>query len=215
MLARQRLGLTAFVLTLLAGCATTVQVPGGEQTLSRTPPKNWPQRLASLGGFNHWQLQGKLAISEPGHNETAVINRWRQHGREFELRVASSFMGLGSTELSGDPGFVNLTTGSGKNYVSAQPGQLLKRELGWTLPLANLPYWVKGIPNPDQPANLFFDDQGQLKRLEQNGWAVHYRRPRRFIKDLPLLPGLITANKGPVRIRVAVLQWRRLTDNNP
>lgn len=216
MLVRMRFSLCLSLLVLVAGCATSVQVPGGEETLTQTAPANWSKRVASLAGFKNWKLEGKLSVTQPKRSDTAVINLWRQHGREFELHLSSTIMGLGSTQLSGDPGFVELTTGQGKDYVSAKPEQLLQRELGWSLPLDNLRYWIKGIPNPDHPAQLFFDADGRLKRLQQAGWKVHYRRPHQFIKGLPPLPKLITAENGPVRIRVAVLHWQRVADgNNP
>lgn len=210
------LSLAIVLLAFLGGCATTVQLPGGEQNLSQTPPANWLQREKSLHGLTDWQLQGKLAVTQPKRSDTAIINQWRQHGATFKLAFSSTFMGLGSTQLSGDPSFVELTTSDGRNYVSAQPQKLLKQQLGWSLPLADLRFWIKGIPNPSQGSKLYFSDQGHLQRLEQGGWAVHFRRPKVFIAGLPALPSLITANKGKVRIRVAVLQWKRLPkDNTP
>ncbi|WP_097460826.1 lipoprotein insertase outer membrane protein LolB [Mangrovitalea sediminis] len=200
------------LLVLLAGCASQVQLPQ-EGRLSTAKPADWSVKQQQLASFDHWELQGKVAVSQPEHNDTGVINAWRQTGDTYHLQLSSSFLGMGSTTLNGAPGFITLTTSNGKRFSSNQPEELLLQETGWRLPVSQLSYWIRGIPAPDGSPKLYFSPQGQLRLLTQDGWRIHYQRERTWITGLPPLPALLTAEKGQVRVRVAVTAWHPL--NNP
>lgn len=203
--------LAAFM--LLAGCASQVQIPQ-EQGLSTSAPGNWAAQQQKLAAFDHWELQGKVSVSQPEHNDTGVINHWRQTGDTYSLQLSSSFLGMGSTTLTGAPGFISLTTSDGKQFSSNQPETLLFQETGWRLPVAQLPYWIRGIPAPDTSPQLYFGPQGKLRLLSQDGWRIHYQRQKNWIAGLPPLPVLLTAEKGDVRVRVAVTAWHPLKAND-
>jgi outer membrane biogenesis lipoprotein LolB len=50
------------------------------------------------------------------------------------------------------------------------------------------------------------DDRGRLSRLEQDGWQATYDRSA--YQNEAWLPGRMRLEKGPVRVRVVVDQWR-------
>lgn len=195
--------------TLLAtGCATPPSpVSDG---LTSQPPADWSQRQQALSSFRHWQLQGKLAVRQTDDSGSAVINRWTQHREQYQISLSSAFLGLGHTELSGQPGYLELTLSDGETYRSTDPDALMQAATGWQLPLANLSWWIRGLPAPEGDFELRFDDTGTLALIRQQGWEIRYDRWQDFVADKPRLPARITAVKDDKRVRVVVTDWQAL-----
>lgn len=202
------------VLTMLVvGCATPpAPVTDG---LTSQPPADWSQRQQALADFRHWQLQGKLAVRQTDDSGSAVINRWTQHGEQYQLSLSSAFLGLGHTRLSGQPGYLELTLSDGETYRSTDPDALMLAATGWQLPLTNLSWWIRGLPAPEGDFELRFDPTGTLAVIRQDGWEIRYDRWRDFLPEKPRLPARITAVKEDKRVRVVVTDWRSLMAGEP
>lgn len=209
-----RCGLALTLALVLSACATAPMAPL-PKGLSDQPPADWSQRQRLLTRFQYWRLEGKLAVHQPSDSGTAVINRWTQTADRYQLSLSSSFMGLGHTELSGVPGYIELTLPSGDTYRSTDPESLVSKATGWTLPIDSLTWWIRGLPEPGSDARLLFDDKGQLAVIRQQGWEIRYRRWRTFVADAPTLPALITAHKDKKRVRLAVTSWQPLDNAQP
>lgn len=192
---------------LLSACATTPTEPLPEG-LTDQPPADWGERQQQLAGFQHWQLQGKLAVRQDSDSGTAIINRWVQDGEYYDLALSSAFLGMGRTELSGVPGYIELTLPDGETYISNEPAELIAAATGWQLPIDSLIWWIRGLPAPEGDYQLLFDDQQILTVIRQQGWEIRYDRWRDFVEDLPPLPARITALKEDKRVRVAVTSWQ-------
>lgn len=191
----------------LSACSTQIITPQG-LILTDRQPKGWADRLETLTQFDHWSLQGKLAVSQPDRNESAIINEWQQSGDFFHLQLSSAFLGLGSTQISGLPGGIALINSDGEHFYSTAPEALLLVQTGWQLPIASLPWWVKGAPEPASKAQLLFDQAGQLSQMTQHGWTIHFERYQQFAPSTPLLPGRITLTKADSRVRLAITAWQ-------
>jgi|GEM_PF-141718 len=207
---------TALLMLLLAGCSTIKPIPLPEG-LTDQPPADWDQRTEQLSQLDHWQLSGKIAVRQPEDSGSGVINRWLQEGDYYELDLSSAFLGLGHTQLRGQPNFLELRLSNGEVYRSLQPEDLLAAATGWRLPLHSLPWWIRGLTNPASEAETLFDDQGQLALIRQDGWEIHYNRWRDAVPNLPSLPALISASKDDRLVRVAVIEWEPMdsTDAEP
>jgi outer membrane lipoprotein LolB len=138
-----------------------------------------------------------------------VINHWEQQGEYYDLALSSSFLGMGSTNLRGTPGFLELQLANGDTYQSSNPEQLVQAATGWQLPIDSLTWWIRGLPAPDGNFRLLFDDQQRLAIIRQDGWEIRYDRWQAFIDDLPQLPARITALKDDKRVRVVISDWQR------
>lgn len=197
------------LLVLLQACAplTLTPVPDG---LTQQAPADWPERAQALHRFSHWQLSGKLAVRQPDDSGSALINRWRQQGDRYEVALSSSFLGMGNTYLQGGAGFMELTLPNGDHYRSADPEALVATATGWRLPLANLSWWIRGLPAPGSNARLLFNAAGQPAVLYQSGWEVRYERWRPPVSGLPELPVRITAVKDERRVRLVITDWQAL-----
>lgn len=211
-----RLPALAIVITtlMLAACATTPTEPLPEG-LSEQPPADWSTRQQTLNQLRHWQLQGKMALRQPSNSGTAIINRWTQHDEHYQLSLSSAFLGLGHTDLSGVPGFLELTLSDGETYRSNDPQALIEAATGWLLPIDSLTWWIKGLPGPDADFRLLFDDTGKLAVIRQQGWEIRYDRWRTFLEGQPALPARITALKEDKRVRLVVTDWQQLAPDQP
>src|SRR3972149_5389831 len=58
----------------------------------------------------------------------------------------------GTFELRGDDRSVALRTPENETLTATDPQALMQQNLGWSLPVAGLKYWVRGIPAPGSPA---------------------------------------------------------------
>lgn len=201
-----RLAMVLLICVALSACATRIDVP--ERTnLSGEEPQGWDEREQALLALDQWTLKGKIAVRQSGQSESAVINRWEQDGTAYRLLLSSAFLGMGSVRLQGDTDFLMIQTADGELYRSNDPEALVQDVTGWRLPLSVLPYWVRGVPAPMQPAELGFAD-GRLSLLIQSGWEVHFQRYSEVIEGRPPLPTLITATNGSARVRLAISDWQ-------
>lgn len=204
-----RIWATLLMIASLSAC-TTIQLEPLPAGMTDQPPADWQARSAKLTQFNHWQLSGKLAVRQPSDSGTAIINYWKQDGEAYDLALSSSFLGMGSTNLKGVPGFIELTLSNGETYRSGDPDALMKAATGWQLPLESLTWWIRGLPAPGGDFRLLFDDRGELAMIRQAGWEIRYDRWHELQGDIPALPARITALKEDKRVRVVVSNWQDL-----
>jgi len=209
MLSRIRVWATILLIAGLNAC-TTIQLEPLPEGMTDQPPADWQDRLARLSSFDHWQLSGKLAVRQPSDSGTAIINHWIQKGEAFDLALSSSFLGMGSTNLKGVPGFIELTLSNGETYRSGDPDALMEAATGWQLPLESLTWWIRGLPAPGGDSRLLFGDRGELAMIWQAGWEIRYDRWHELHDNTPALPARITALKEDKRVRVVVSNWQDL-----
>jgi len=209
---RQAIRIWAALLLIasLSAC-TTIQLEPLPEGMTDQPPADWQDRSTKLRRFDHWQLSGKLAVRQPSDSGTAIINYWIQEGEAYDLGLSSSFLGMGSTNLKGVPGFIELTLSNGETYRSGDPDALMKAATGWQLPMESLTWWIRGLPAPGGDFRLLFDDRGELAMIRQAGWEIRYDRWHQLQGDVPALPARITALKEEKRVRVVVSSWQDLT----
>jgi outer membrane lipoprotein LolB len=189
---RALLSITAM---LISGCARFRTAPAIDD---RQPHQEQKARL------EHWQVSGKLGIRMPGENNSANL-RWQQQQQEFRIDLAGPF-GQGRIIISGDEQLVTLEQAGQPPQYSSTSEQLIRDAIGWHLPLSDLRYWVRGIPNPDKPVTRRkANEQGLLEQLEQSGWQLAYSNY--MSADGWPLPGRIVASHQDVRVTLVIRQW--------
>ena len=96
---------------------------------------------------------------------------------------------------------------NGDVFTAASPEDLILQQLGYELPVSFLEYWIKGIPAPNTPADLTFNELNQLTHLSQFGWSVSYTDPRQYgAISLPRRVEL-TRSQNDIRLRFIGLNW--------
>jgi outer membrane lipoprotein LolB len=128
---------------------------------------------------------------------------WNQAGDAtvFEMRAPVSRQ---TWRLTASPGLVRLDGLDGGPRHGDDAEAMLRSELGWTLPLASLASWVRGMRG-EGTAQVRFDAEGLPAIIEQQGWRIEYRAWDRSTH--PALPSRVFASRGDHRVRLAVSRW--------
>lgn len=159
--------ITALLSLLLAACATPR--PGSPVST----PVDWEDHRRQTAALQHWEVRGKLGYRGPEANGSAWLT-WQQDEDHFDLTLTGP-MGAGATRISGNTELAVLSRGRDETRASS-PSALTRDALGVSLPLEELPWWVRGLPAPGQQPTMSFDDDRLLASLEQAGWHLQFSR---------------------------------------
>lgn len=186
---------------LLSGCAhKAVKAP--------LISEDWPQHKAQVEAQNHWQALGKLAVKVPNDGGSANL-QWQQTGNQYEIDLKGPF-GSGKLNISGKPGNVTLTEAGQPPQSAKTAEELIRKNTGWTIPVTQLAWWVRGLPDPSSKVTGFTPNaQGLIATLEQQGWTLTYGDY--LMSTSPqgqlAMPGRIVAEYKDVRLTLVVREW--------
>ena len=193
---------------LLAGCETLMEIFPSEPDAA-APDTTWQAHARELSRFQNWSMLGVLAVRSGG-DASRVTMRWRQTRDSYLVRFMGP-LGVGLLEIEGSATGAEARYPNGRRASAASPEVLLEREIGWSVPLRGLRYWIVGTPAPDgTTSKLELDDHGRLARLEQAGWTVVYERYG-GLDDLAL-PERIRFSNASVDATVIVRRWKAERD---
>ncbi len=185
----------------LAGCAEMkpLFLPEEKPELSL-----WQRRQQQLLQVQRWDLQGRVGIEAAKDNWTASVT-WKNEAEHYQMRFMAP-LSQGTFELVGGPGHVQLRTPE-KTLEAVDPRQLMQDNLGWSLPVYGLRYWMLGLPVPNRDTQeLHIDQAGHLVDLRQNGWRISFLRYKK-VGELEV-PDKMYLQNDPVKIRLVVEEWQ-------
>ena len=190
---------------LLAGCETLLELLPTELGVADPEPAR-QIHAEELSLLRSWSLHGTLAVRPAGGDASRVTIRWRQSPDSYLLRFMGP-LGVGLFEVEGSATAVEARFPDGRRASAASPEALLEQEIGWSVPLQGLRYWIVGAPVPDvAPSKMELDDLGRLALLEQAGWTVVYERYGAL--DGLALPERIRFSNASVDATVVVRRWK-------
>lgn len=196
----QRVLLFLFTLLLLGGC-----VHKG----SLTPPQDVLEHQRQVQAIGDWRLSGKLGIRTTDESGSASV-KWVQENANYQINLSGP-LGQKSMIITGTPDKVRLEQ-TGEAAQEADTAEaLIKKSAGWTLPVTQLAYWVRGVPAPKlRITQLQQNETGLLAQLIQGGWVINYSNYRdQTFKGVNLpLPGKITAEYKDVRLVLVIRDWQ-------
>lgn len=189
----------ATVFFTLAGCS-------GLQPSPTPPPsatmETWEDVQASLRSLTHWTLDGKIGIRTQDDSQSARLH-WRQQAEQYAIELTGP-LGQGGLKIEGQPGTILLDLGGDDRYRSSSPEQLLQDTLGWSLPIQEIRWWVRGLPAPEQPHTASFKGP-RLQSLSQAGWTIEYQR---YLQQQNYwLPGKIKLSHDDLKITLIIKEW--------
>ncbi|MEQ8858459.1 MAG: lipoprotein insertase outer membrane protein LolB [Pseudomonadales bacterium] len=158
------------------------------------------------GGFN---LRGKIGVVQGSESFSARL-LWQQRGDAFDIDLWGP-LGQGRVRLSGAGNYLELTDADGSVLDRGPADAVMTRNLGWSLPLTVLPYWVRGRPAPRLAvADEIRDEADRLAGFAQLDWRVELDRYAAVADGASeqYLPNRITARRGDARVRLAVSRWQ-------
>ncbi|HJP98108.1 MAG TPA: lipoprotein insertase outer membrane protein LolB [Rhodanobacteraceae bacterium] len=184
---------------LLAACAPLpVRHPGTVAQLAAQAA-----RERELGAQLNWSMNGRFAASDGQHGGSGSLD-WSQHGERFLFTLRAPITGK-SVQLDGGPDGAVLTGAGREPLAGRNAGEVLKAEFGWSVPVADLAWWVRGLRAPGAPAILTFGANGLPATLDQDGWHVDYRGW--YAERSPPLPRKVYASRDPYTVRLSIEQW--------
>lgn len=190
-----RLATSLLLAALLSACAAT---PGPDGT---TTP--WGERLRLLGAVQQWQARGKLALRNGDQAETANL-LWRQAGTTSDLQLSGP-LGMSATRIHSDGALLEIQRGEEIRVLDISSPEAIVASTGWDLPLAALPHWMKGLPQPGSEPAALEVEQDLLRSLEQDGWRVEFQDYGRFGRYT--LPTRLKAERGATSARLLIRHW--------
>ncbi|MEX0951453.1 MAG: lipoprotein insertase outer membrane protein LolB [Gammaproteobacteria bacterium] len=192
------------LLALLAGCA---QLRGPAPLAPAQQADAWAQHQAALADFNAWMLRGRIAIRTADDSWSASLH-WREQPPDYNLRIVAP-LGRGTVELAGNAELVTMQAPDQPEQTAPDAETLLLQNLGWSVPLAGLTYWVRGLPAPDWAVDrLTLDANGRLATLEQAGWGL---KVSDYLQSDGLhLPRRLELIHDEFRLRLVAQSWEAL-----
>jgi outer membrane lipoprotein LolB len=197
----RKLGLFAVVLPLLlvACVPATVRTKGDAGQLDAQQ-----MREQALAHADHWVMQGRLGVSDGKEGGSGNFT-WTQNGDQYEFVLRAPITGK-SFRLSGGPAGA-LLEGAGPGPLRGPDAEaLMRKALGWEVPLHELRAWVLGLRADGGPAELDFGTNRLPSLLQQDGWTVDYREWDAARQ--PPLPKKVYAEKSPYKVRLSIESWQ-------
>jgi outer membrane lipoprotein LolB len=188
------------VFAALAGCRTApVPVPAVIGPGADAP---WPVQREQLGRLDHYTLAGRVAVAASGQGFSASL-RYQQAAARSDLALDGP-LGVGGLRVSLDGQTLGLTNSRGQRLDGELARADLEERLGFALPLAELRWWLLGLPAPGE-ADIE-DEAGEIRAFTQNGWrvSVNARAPALGFA----LPQRLTAERDGARLKLFIERWQ-------
>jgi outer membrane lipoprotein LolB len=187
-------------LGLLAGCMTVppavVTGPGADAP--------WPEQRAALEKLDRYGLNGRVAVAANGQGFSAGL-RYEQLPRGSNLALDGP-LGIGGIRIVLDGQDLEVATSRGEKLDGEAARAELERRLGFALPLAELRWWLLGIPAPGEASLDQDGGSGEIRGFTQSGWQVSIdtRAPGLGFA----LPRRLTAAREGTRLKLLVERWQ-------
>jgi outer membrane lipoprotein LolB len=187
---------------LLAACvpAPVVRTKGDAAQLAVQQ-----SREQSLAHADHWVMQGRLGVSD-GKDGGSGSFSWTQNGDHYEFVLRGPAISGADFRLSGGPDGAQLQGLKSVPISGPDAEALMRKALGWEVPLRDLRAWVLGLRADSGAAEVSFGDNALPSLLVQDGWSVEYREWDSTRQ--PALPTKVYANKPPYKVRLSIESWQ-------
>ena len=190
---------------LVAGCAN--------QPRKLTNPvisQDWPQHETRVQAISQWQALGKLGVKVPNDGGSANLN-WQQHDQHFQIDLNGP-LGQGRMSIAGAPGQVTFSEGGNAPQNAKTAEELITKNTGWTIPVTQLAWWVRGLPEPQTKITRFeTNNLGLIGELEQMGWKLTYgdylNVQNAQGEPIPM-PGRIVAEFKDIKLTLVIREWK-------
>lgn len=160
-------------------------------------------KSGALGSINWWVLKGRLAVNDGKDGGSGHLN-WQKQGQSNYLKFHGA-LGRGAWQLIADEQGAVLEWANGESYRAASASDLLEEQLGWTIPVPALLWWVRGLAAPGAWSFRQLDEQGNLEQLNQLGWKIEYGRYTEA--GSVLMPRSLTARRQSYTVKFAIQDW--------
>lgn len=207
---KQWMLVSGMCLLTLGGCATQTKPVQETGTVAKPADAQaaWKQRQEQFARMSQWRMQGKVGVQF--QEQSASFNlSWLQNGNgTYEMNIKNPLTGAIAAYLTGSATEVTLQA-NGKTYKDASAERLLQGQLGVSLPLDGMKYWVRGVPAPGSAVQqVKLDAEGRPEMMQQSGWLVEYTGWQG--NGWQALPEKINLSRAPdnTKVKVIAKDWQ-------
>ena len=186
-----------FVMGLCLFMTACTQLDLRTPVTTEEPSMVWQYRQESLNKFVDWDISGRLAFRMGSRSCTASLI-WKHKKYEQRIQLLGPFGGGQINIYDGLDGAL-LEDGAGKQYRGLSADEVLLNALNWSVPLAQLGYWVRGLPAPGMHDGIGLDQMGRPRNLVQDGWMIEYQEYQSF-GDLELPKRIIVTSLSAIKM---------------
>lgn len=193
---RARLASLAALALLLGGCAAAPVVA--------PPPAG---RVADQESLSQWVAKGRIVLVAQGEGGSGSFV-WQQRSERTELSFRGP-LGAGAMQVVTDGDVIELTDTAGRALDGDAARRALEHRLGINLPLADMRYWMLGLPAPDATGGAAVAlpvGAGGQTGFRQREWEVSFQEFRGVAGWS--LPARFNAAAPGVRVRIIVDDWQ-------
>lgn len=185
---------------LLNGCSSVGQQSPSERISAEL-------RQQQLQALTHFSLQASLGIKTPDDSVSGSL-RWQQQDSAYQAKL-NNVLGISLFELTQNDNNSSILI-QGERYQADNAGSLLLQLTGWTMPLDDMPLWLKGLPGKNS-RNLLLDEQGRVTAFsltDSDGteWQLQYQS---FFNDSLSLPRRLTIHSDDIQIKLVIRSWQQ------
>ncbi len=161
-----------------------------------------------------WQLEGKIALRKGNQRHSGFLY-WQQEQNNYHIDLNGPF-GQGHIQLIGSTEGVTLHKADGSHVTANDAQNLLEQVTGAKVPLAELIWWIKGMPAPNKEIKSlqFFNPYTQqplIRQLSQSTWEIEYLN---YMSVGTLyLPKKLKLKYEPYEITLFIRQWHSLKNH--
>lgn len=192
---------TCIKLVACVGCATLIL----SGCVTREVRIEGPAAVQSASELRQWSLQGRMAVASSVQSGSGSFT-WTQRDADSTVQLRGP-VGVGSLMLSLQNEVPHITTSDGQQYDAQEALSELQARLGAPIPIAQLRYWLRGLPAPGKYQWL----SSTPKVLQQDGWRIEYNEMAQHgALQLPtrLSATQVDASGAELRIRVVIEHWQ-------
>ena len=185
----------------LSGC-TVLQQQNSDQV-----PLNVSEREQQLAAMQQFSLQASVGVKSPAESISGNL-RWQQQSKAQYSARLSNFLGISLFELTHNSDGSEILI-KGESYHAADTSTLLLQLSGWSMPLQDMPLWLRGLPGTNG-RDIKRDEFGRIVAFnltDSTGiiWQLEYQS---FFSDSLALPKRIVLSSSDSQIKVVVRSWQ-------
>lgn len=160
-----------------------------------------------LMAHSNWGFRGRVAISQGRQGGSARIF-WQQQGAAYCITILAPITNQRWSLIgTWTGGVVRLEGMQDGVHEGTDAMQLLREATGWTIPIAELQNWVRGLVRPTGGVAQYDRQDGRLQQVQQEGWQVQFLDWYPENAAWPAMPRRINARQTQAQVRLVVDRW--------
>lgn len=191
----------SIVILLLSACSVFQRQAPVETPLTIN------EREQHILAMQQFSLQASVGIKIPEDSLSGNL-RWQQQDSATYNARLSNFVGISLFELSETEQGSAITI-KGETYRAADTSTLLLQLSGWSMPLHDMPLWLRGLPG-SKGRNIIRDEFGRVTSFDLTDstgivWQLQYQG---FFPDSLALPRRLLLQSSDSQIKIVIRSWQ-------